>query len=271
MSLPLQQTIVYGPVSSRRLGRSLGINVLPSTVKVCTFNCPYCQYGWTTATHAEEGAGGWPEPELVERAVGTWLERAAAHADAVDSLTLAGHGEPTLHPQFGQIVERLLTVRTRLAPAAKLAVLSNSTTAHLPRVRKALARLDERYMKLDAGDEKTLHLLNGTQMPVETILRGLRRLPDLVIQSMFVRDGVGWIDNSSDVAVGAWSAHIAALRPRAVHIYTIDRAPAHPYLRRVSAHRLEAIAARVRAIGVPALTFHNVRQDDELEALTQQS
>src|SRR5262245_48351350 len=155
MPLPLLEGIVYGPVRSRRLGRSLGVNVLPRRMKVCNMDCAYCQYGWTRSRSAAPGRARWPAPKRVAAAVSARLHAAESSDELIDRLTVAGHGEPTLHPRFEEIAERLCGLRDRLAPTIRLAILSNSTTAALAAVRRGLALFDDRYMKLDAGDPLT--------------------------------------------------------------------------------------------------------------------
>jgi len=255
--LPLHQGITYGPVRSRRLGHSLGINVLPRNQKVCTFNCSYCQYGWTRnyPRGATSAADAWPHPSVIARSVAAALERLKNHGDRIDRLTLAGHGEPTLHPRFPDVVDVLLRVRDRLAPDVPLAILSNSSTLNNAAVSSALRLIDERCMKLDAGDPALLRRVNGATVPLEQIVDGLRRLPDVIIQAMFVRDRLSRIDNTGDLAVSAWIAALSAIRPLGVHIYTIDRAPAWPYLQPAPAARLHEIARRAEASGLTAGAF----------------
>ena len=146
--LPLQEGVVYGPVHSRRLGWSLGVNVLPRGAKVCSFNCSYCQYGWTKSNgrHPAGGDDLWPAPASVAKAVGAALTRLAAQRVRLSHLTLAGNGEPTLHPQFAAIVSALEAVRDELAPGLPLAILSNGSTLGDPVVVEALERLDRRFM-----------------------------------------------------------------------------------------------------------------------------
>lgn len=255
--VPLHQGITYGPIRSRRLGQSLGINVLPRHQKVCTFNCGYCQYGWTRnyPSGATAAADAWPDPSVIARAVATALERLKRHGERIDHLTLAGHGEPTLHPQFSDVVDVLLRVRDKFAPKVPIAILSNSSTLGSAAVAAALARLDERYMKLDAGDATLLRRVNAATVPFEQIVNGLRGLPGVVIQTMFVRDRLSRIDNTSDLAVSAWIATLNTIHPAAVHIYTLDHAPAWPYLLPVPVARLEEITRRAQAAGLAAEAF----------------
>lgn len=253
MTIPLQAGIVYGPVKSRRLGASLGINILPDALKVCNFNCPYCQYGWTPADPKglavpEES---WPLPETIAEAV----DAALARNGAIDRITLAGNGEPTLHPDFRAVVERLRSVRDRRARHARLAILSNASTISDPDIVAALLRLDERYMKLDGGDQATLRALNGSMVPIAEIVEGLGRLDGVILQSMFTRDAMGKIDNTTPRAIDAWLSAVRRVGPRAVHVYTIDRSPAWKPLQAVPRAELEALAERVRALKISALVF----------------
>jgi wyosine [tRNA(Phe)-imidazoG37] synthetase (radical SAM superfamily) len=281
MTIPLQTDIAYGPVASRRLGRSLGVNVLPAGQKVCNFNCAYCQYGWTPpvwldrttapdALRASAGANAdtarkrallpsewrcaalpWPSVPNIIEAVGLALAR----DPAVDRITLAGNGEPTLHPDFARIVDGLRSVRDRHASEARLALLSNASTVGDPGVGRALARVDECYMKLDAGDEVTLRRINGAQVPLRVIVDALRSFADVTLQSLFTRDAGRRVDNTSTASVSRWLEMVRHIRPQAVHVYSIDRDPAWKQLERVPRDELETIAARVEAEGIAAVVF----------------
>jgi wyosine [tRNA(Phe)-imidazoG37] synthetase (radical SAM superfamily) len=255
--LPLQEGFVYGPVRSRRLGHSLGVNILPRNQKTCSLNCSYCQYGWTKTPvrDGHEVTGPWPSPASIAKAVAAVLPRFVGGRERLDHLTLAGNGEPTLHPQFPEVVAELRGVRDAHAPGLPLAVLSNSTTLQLPGVAAALDALDERYMKLDAGETALLRRLNAGTSTVDEIVAGLQGLKPVVVQSLFVRDRLGRIDNATDLAVATWIAAVAAIKPAAVHIYSIDRAPALPFLQAVPLERLEEIARRARAAGLEAKAY----------------
>jgi wyosine [tRNA(Phe)-imidazoG37] synthetase (radical SAM superfamily) len=253
MSLvPLLDGVVYGPVQSRRLGASLGVNLLPPGEKICNFNCPYCQYGWS---RRESVSARWPSASAVAGALAEALETLDRAGGRIDRITIAGHGEPTLHPDFCALAEAIVETRDRVAPDVRTAALSNSSTLDLPGVRAGLSVLDERYMKLDAGDEATLRRLNASPVPLARILDELRRLPDLVVQSMFVSNRSARIDNTGPDAVGAWLQAVASVRPLAVHLYTLDRSPAWPFLSPVPAARLRQIARDVSALGIPASVF----------------
>jgi wyosine [tRNA(Phe)-imidazoG37] synthetase (radical SAM superfamily) len=256
MAMSLQQHIVYGPVRSRRFGRSLGVNVLPLGVKVCNMNCAYCQYGWAGGERTRlTRRPAWPSAAQVGAAVTARLLKAARTGESIDRITVAGHGEPTLHPAFEELTERLVDVRDRLAPDLRLTVLSNSTTAAWPGVRRALILFDERHMKLDAGDPITYAYVNGLGTSIRTTVDALRGLPRVVLQSMFVSDGQGRVDNTTEGAVHEWLGAVDEIQPSRVHVYTIDRAPAMEALRPVPMRRLREIAERVRAKEIPADVF----------------
>ncbi len=255
--LPLHEGLVYGPVRSRRLGRSLGVNILPRHQKVCTFNCCYCQYGWTAAIAEPDTSvdGPWPSPAAIARAAARGLATLAARGEPIDRLTVAGNGEPTLHPELPAVVAALREARDAAAPGLPLAILSNASTLGLPGVSAALDALDERYMKLDAGDPALLRRLHAARVPLDSIVSGLAGLHDVVIQAMFVKDRTGRFDNATDLAVSSWLAQLVAVRPRFVQVYSIDRPTAWPYLQAVPLERLEEIANCVRAAGLEAAAF----------------
>jgi wyosine [tRNA(Phe)-imidazoG37] synthetase (radical SAM superfamily) len=243
----LQKGIVYGPVRSRRLGQSLGINLAPIGRKTCNYNCAYCQYGWTDFPPA----GTFPRPCDVIDAVDAALER---HPD-VDSITVAGNGEPTLHPGFAPIAEGLFHVRNRRAPNAKLTLLSNGSTLNRLDVVYSLPRFDKRCMKLDAGDATTYRLMNAASISLARLIADLRSVGHLTLQSMFVRDVEGMVDNTTPRAVEAWLTAVERIRPESVDIYSLARPPARGTLLRVPPSVLEGIAARVAEIGITARGF----------------
>jgi len=254
MPIPLLPGIVYGPVRSRRLGRSLGINVLPRAFKVCNMDCAYCQYGWTRDRPARRGPIHWPAPDRVDAVVRARLTAAAAAGELIDRLTVAGHGEPTLHPSFEDIAERLCRLRDDIAPGIRIAILSNSTTVASATVRRGLAFFDERYMKLDAGDPVTYASVNGRRS-LDVVVDGLRNLPNVVVQAMFVRDLDGLVDNTIESAVDGWLRAVESIQPVGVQVYTLARPPANGRLTRVPVRRLREIAGRVRLLGIPADVF----------------
>jgi wyosine [tRNA(Phe)-imidazoG37] synthetase (radical SAM superfamily) len=259
----LHEGVVYGPIRSRRLGRSLGINLTPANLKLCTFNCSYCQYGWSRQDRGGPGRSSeaWPSPDTVVRSVRAALKAMASRGESVDKLTLAGHGEPTMHPQFGDVVRALREMRDALVPGVPIAVLSNASTLDREDVRDALALVDERYMKLDAGDAATLRAVNGSTVPFDALVQHLAGLRDITVQAMFVKDRAGRVDNTTEMAVIAWVTALQRIKPAAVHVYTLDRMPAWPYLQPAPSARLFEIGQRVRLAGIPCEVFARTEKD----------
>lgn len=254
---PLQSSTVYGPIRSRRLGWSLGINLLPASYKFCNFDCVYCQYGWTPRHgHQEVGANGKLKSaaQLLAEAKTTFREL-VEQKTKVDVITIAGNGEPTLHPEFPEMVRGLLQLRTKFFPGVPVGVLSNSSQCHRPRIREALELLDQRFMKLDAGDPKTMAAINRvrTQVDFDRMIDGLKKLNDITIQSLFVQ---GTYNNTKPQQVEEWVAAIGTVAPKTVQVYTIDRPPAEPGVEAVSKERLREIAELCsRRTKIPAEVF----------------
>ena len=245
--MKLQCGIVYGPLASRRFGRSLGVNLTPAGCKTCNYNCSYCQYGWTDFP----ARGEFPRPADVIEAVG----RALREDPDVDAITVAGNGEPTLHPAFAPIAEGLYRVRQQRAPNAKLALLSNGSTLNRLDVVYSLSRFDARCMKLDAGDATTFRLMNASTIPLGRLIGHLRTVGRLRLQSMFVRDAEQTVDNTTPRAVEAWLGAVDRIRPESVDIYTLARRPARASLLAAPPDVLDRIAARVVSLGIPARVF----------------
>jgi wyosine [tRNA(Phe)-imidazoG37] synthetase (radical SAM superfamily) len=243
--LKLQKRIVYGPIESRRLGRSLGINLSPTTFKLCSLNCSYCQYGWTKS-QTNDGKEYKNKLPNLQEVVLSLREAFSVHKD-FEYITFSGNGEPTLHPDFPEIVDVVLAMRAHFWPHVKLAILSNSTTCGTPDIRKTLEKLDLPIMKLDVGNEQAFKRMNHGMPPVtlEGIVAGLKSLNKFVIQTMFVR---GKIDNSSDWEVKSWIKRLEELKPLWVQIYTLDRGAASEQLERVELSRLNEIAQMAEAI-----------------------
>jgi wyosine [tRNA(Phe)-imidazoG37] synthetase (radical SAM superfamily) len=237
----LWERIINGPVRSRRLGLSLGLNILPPRSKLCSFDCPYCECGFNTPRAPGER---WPSPDVVADAVRKTLEfRSRAGEPPPDWLTFAGNGEPTLHPRFPVVVERVLDVRNEVAPALRVGILSNGLIAGRPTIRAALDRLDARMMKLDPGPAEQV---NGVAYDRAALIEGYCRLKDVVIQAMVV-EGPDW-SGAAEAAVSEWVAWLARLQPLAVHLYSLQRAPADGRMKPVARERLEAIAERARRV-----------------------
>jgi wyosine [tRNA(Phe)-imidazoG37] synthetase (radical SAM superfamily) len=229
--------IINGPVRSRRLGVSLGLNLIPLHSKLCTFDCPYCECGFNTpkAPHSR-----WPSPDLVADA----LRKTLAHlGEAPDWITFAGNGEPTMHPRFPVVVQRVLEVRDRNAPGVKVAVMSNGLSAGKPAVRESLNHVDARLMKLDPGPTR---LVNGVAYDRNRLIEDLRALVDVTVQALVV-EGPDF-SGASEPAVAEWLIALARLQPKAVQVYSIARPPADARVKPVARAQLEAIAARARQV-----------------------
>lgn len=251
-TLKLQEGIIYGPINSRRLGRSLGINLLPTTFKLCPFNCIYCQYGWTLmhTDDASKYVDDLPTTDKVRDELEGWLKK----NQKVSYITFSGNGEPCLHPQFDKMVDLASELRDKYVPQAKVAVLSNSTCLGRSEVVKGLRQLDVRIMKLDCGPEGTFRKVNRPHKNVkyEEVVENLKNLDRMIIQTVFIQ---GEINNIEDREVEEWIERLGYIKPQEVQIYSIDRPSADQTLRLVEKEELEGIAqmaAKVLGIEVKA-------------------
>lgn len=252
----LHSSIIYGPVHSRRFGHSLGVNLLPPRRKICNFECVYCECGWTDSTVKD----ALPSLDHVKQAMESALATLAAESRPLDHISFAGNGEPTLHPRFHDIIDAALDLRNRFYPKAHVAVLSNATRLSDPKTRDALMKIDDRVLKLDAGSETMFQRLDKPH-PGITLDRLTDELcslhGDLIIQSMFHKgehEGAS-VDNTVPEEVDAWIERLKRIRPKLVMVYGLDREPPAPGLVKATREELEAIAARVRTIGLEVESF----------------
>jgi len=255
--LSLRTGIIYGPVQSRRLGLSLGINLLPTTYKLCSFDCIYCQYGWTKKTTMlpTDELKDLPSPEQVYMAIETALAELSQNGQKVDSITICGNGEPTLYPHLQVVIETARRMREQYQPQAQLAILSNSSTVGKQAIRDALDLLDLKVMKFDAGSEEMFQQLNHPGAPIYMgeIVAGLKSLKNIVLQALFVQ---GRVTNADPDSVGLWVEKVRDIRPLAVQVHTLDREPADEKLEKVNLATLQWIANQVQwRGGVPADVF----------------
>jgi wyosine [tRNA(Phe)-imidazoG37] synthetase (radical SAM superfamily) len=253
-TLELKKGIIYGPIKSRRLGSSLGINLLPGDYKLCSFNCLYCHYGWTKVHIRDASAyrADLPTVEQVKEALEEWL---GENHIPIQFLTFSGNGEPSLHPGIDEIVEIVREARDRFVPQAKVAILSNSTCLDFDRVRSALNRIDVKIMKLDCGTGKTFKQINRPCAGVEfeTVVEHLRELGDFTLQSVLVD---GSASNVYDEELARWVEKLQRIRPADVQIYSIDRPSADQGLALVGKDRLNRIAGMAqKACGIPVKVF----------------
>ena len=245
-TLKLQEGIIYGPVRSRRLGLSLGINLLPASYKLCTFNCLYCHYGWTKVHtyDAYSHLADFPTVEQVKESLADWLQR---NQNPVNYITFSGNGEPCLHPDFDEMVDVALQAKEKYIPQAKLAILSNSTCLDSEKVLAGLKKLDVRIMKLDCGTDDTFQKLNRPCAGVrfENVVENLKKLEDIIVQSVFVE---GRVNNTDDGEVDEWIERLKYIKPKEVQIYSIDRPSADSGLTLVIKDKLNQIAKKAQEV-----------------------
>jgi len=253
MATFLFDKIIFGPVQSRRLGTSLGINLLPNDRKICTFDCIYCECGWT---HQSVSSSGFHEREEVRQALEERLHSMKDKGEALDTITFAGNGEPTMHPQFDLVIQDTLALRNRIFPGAQIAVLSNASLIHKPKVFSALKRVDQNILKLDSVFEDTVRRLNQPRgnFDMNRLIEHLMAFEgNLIIQTLFVRakHNGHHIDNTTREEVGAWLEVLQQIAPRQVMIYTIARDTPVDGVERVSYQDLRRIADQVEALNIP--------------------
>ena len=238
------QEVVFGPFDSRRFGKSLGVNPLPRGSRVCNFDCIYCECGTASWPPQWELQPQFPEPGDVRRALAVAADM--LQPGDVDSITITGNGEPTLSPHLDEIVDVVIEARDRDWPWARTVILTNGTAVHRPGVRKALAKLDERVVKLDAGNNWILEQMNrpAGKLSISELVRRIAMLPDVLIQSMFVH---GPVDNTRPEHVEVWTEWLKRLKPFGVQIYSLDRMPAMQWVRQVPRPELESIARYVES------------------------
>jgi len=254
MSTLLFDKIVYGPVHSRRLGVSLGVNLSPTDGKRCTFDCIYCECGLNKERPAHSAA---PSREDVKRALTEKLTLMQKEGVIADVITFSGNGEPTMHPAFPGIIDDTLEVRDKLCPSAKVAVLSNSTMLHKEDVIQALCKVDENLMKLDAVRDDLIEQIDQPEINnfgAEKLIKQLSQFNGkLTIQTIFLQgehNGMQ-IDNTSDEDVEQWIEALKVIRPQKVMIYTISRETPVKTIQKVPMDTLERIAERIRSAGFP--------------------
>ena len=248
----LYEDIIFGPVRSRRLGISLGVNLLPISSKLCSFDCIYCECGWN-GDHI--GPRRFNSPADVEEQLRATLQRMAAEDALPDVITFAGNGEPTMHPEFEKIIDSTISLRDEFCPLAKVSVLSNATQIHREDVRRALMRVDNNILKLDSAFDSTVELMNkpaGNYSVARTV--ELLKLfdGDFILQTMFLRGEYNGqhIDNTTEQELAAWLEIVAELKPRQVMVYSLDRDTPCKTLEKVEREQLQAIAQRVEKLGI---------------------
>ena len=242
----------YGPIHSRRLGISLGVNLLPSSQKMCSFECIYCECGFTKIV---SGATIPSKQEVLTQLEEKLKQMSSEHAN-LDVFTFAGNGEPTMHPDFAEIIDETIKLRDKYYPSAKISVLSNATMLHKKNVVDALKRVDNNILKLDSAFESTAKLIDGPKQPNYSIARLKEQLKqfdgDFIMQTIFLRGSVDGklVDNTTEEEVSAWLNILEELKPKSVMIYPIDRETPVQTLEKVAHDELLAIADRVKKLGI---------------------
>ena len=253
MSTIIYSSPIFGPVHSRRLGISLGINLLPADGKVCSFDCIYCECGFNKDHRPTLPL---PEREEVAHKLESKLQDMQAEGQLPDVLTFAGNGEPTSHPHFAEIIDDTIRLRDQYCPKAKVCVLSNSTFIHRPQVHDALMRVDDNILKLDTVSPDYINKVDrptGTY-DVNAIIECMQAFHGhIIIQTMFMRGTYNGesVDNTGEAFVVPWLDIVKAIKPQQVMVYTIDRETPAQGLEKASREQLDAIRDRVIAAGIP--------------------
>lgn len=253
MSTILFNEIVFGPIISRRLGISLGMNLLPYDGKLCSFDCIYCECGYNKDFKTKTKL---PTRENVKAALDDKLSKMKANNDKLDVITFAGNGEPTLHPQFAEIIDDTIELRDKYYPEAKISVLSNAMHVDKEKVFEALKKVDNNILKLDSAFMDTIRIVDRPNSPsysVEKQIEHFKRFEgNFILQTMFLKgthEGQA-IDNTTEEEVLAWLEIIKETKPREVMIYTIDRETPSKTIEKVSIERLKEIGEKVNQLGI---------------------
>ncbi|MBQ9548782.1 MAG: radical SAM protein [Bacteroidales bacterium] len=235
----LREKVVFGPIFSRRLGQSLGVNLLPENGKLCNFDCIYCECGWNRDGRSAEPL---PSAETVRRALEEKLQACVEAGTAIDSITFSGDGEPTLNPEFPRIVRDTLRLRDRFCPQARVSVLSNATRLDRDEIVEALRLVDNPILKLDAPTTALARLVNqpAGDYDVERVIAGMERFKGgFVLQTMFLKGaGFDWADPA---VLEPWMEIVRRLRPREVMVYTLDRPAPQAGLEKYSEEQMRAL------------------------------
>lgn len=253
MSTILFNEIVFGPIHSRRLGSSLGINLLPYDGKLCSFDCIYCECGFNKdfRTHTKL-----PDRENFNAALKDKLQTLQKNGTKIDVITFAGNGEPTLHPEFANIIDDTIALRNQFAPEAKISVLTNGMNVGKPEIFEALKKVENQILKIDSAFDETAKLIDRPNTKDYSIAKQKelykRFNGNFVLQTMFLRGEFEGrkIDNTTEKEVSAWLELVRELNPREVMIYTIDRETPAKKLEKTPIEELRKIADRVGQLGI---------------------
>ncbi|MFV0555038.1 MAG: radical SAM protein [Mangrovibacterium sp.] len=252
MATFLFDQIIFGPIQSRRLGTSLGINLLPTNRKLCSFNCVYCECGWN-AKGGEKGT--LPTRAEVKTRLEAQLQKMIAENHLPDVITFAGNGEPTLHPEFAGIIDDTIELRNALVPTSKIAVLSNATRIHKPEVFQALLKIEDNIQKLDSVEERTLRIMDIPQAnySIEETINSLAKFEGkVIVQTMLLKgevDGEAF-DNTTEEEMTALTEAMARIKPSQVMLYSISRDTPAEQLVKATREELDELARRIEELGI---------------------
>ena len=254
----LWDQIAFGPVHSRRLGSSLGINVSPTTVKICSFDCIYCECGWTLEKNIDPKQF-FPVEEIMA-AIEAKLSQCRDAGTPIDSITFSGNGEPTLHPNFNQIIDNLIVLRNKYFSKTSITCLSNATQLANKEVLKSLKKIENPVLKLDAVTEPLFQLINKPTVSVSVaeIIKQLQPLHGaFVLQTLFLKGDIDgqYFNNAVEPHLSLWLEVVQQLHPKKVMIYSLDRSTPAQALEKIPFEMLEEIAQRVREMGVGAEAY----------------
>ena len=254
MSTVIYPSPIFGPVHSRRLGTSLGVNLMPSDGKVCTFDCIYCECGFNKDRRPTRPR---PTRKEVYSGLKAQLQKMVDENKPLDVITFAGNGEPTAHPHFLEIVQDTISLRNFYFPEAKVSVLSNATLIDRPRVFEALKWVDNNILKLDTVNLDYIQAVNRPLLyyPLEHIIEKMKQFNGhVIVQTMFMKAHINglYVDNTVEKYVAPWLVAIRKIQPQEVMIYTIDRETPDNTLSKATPQELDSIVEQIQALGIKA-------------------
>lgn len=257
MSGFLFNEVVFGPVKSRRLGISLGLNLLPTNQKICNFNCIYCECGWNKYV---DSTNKLPSRDEVRVALEKKLIDLKQHNSKLDAITFAGNGEPSIHPEFSLIVDDVIELRNLYFPNAKTTLLSNAGLLTERSILEAIMKLDSNILKLDAGTDRMFHLINRSSenIHISEVVDNLKKFNgNLIVQTLFLKGSYKGeiIDNTSEEELTSWINFISEIKPKYVMIYPIARATPVDNLEKIPRKELQKIAERLNLSGIETKVY----------------
>ena len=247
---------IFGPVNSRRLGISLGINLLPGDGKWCSFDCVYCECGLN-----KDHKPKLPLPTLEEVAekLEHKLWEMKESGEKLDVITFSGNGEPTMHPKFPQVIDIVIALRNKYFPNAKVSVLSNSTQVHREEIRQALLKADNAIMKLDTANKAYINLVDqpNEAYNMDTVIESLEKMNGkAIVQTILMKGKIKAkngnsvsADNCRDEYIMPYIETLKKINPRKVMIYTLDREWPTEGLEKADKSTMDAIAEKIRNAG----------------------